>query len=183
MSPMSRSLFAAAPALVGLAFAVCAGLAPVLPVLAAPPTGLAVSVQKDAADSPLYALVSWQSSAGGIYEVQKAYIASAGAQRNWETVTASPASGADGRLTLRDSYEVGRGGVCYRVRTSGETDYTAEACSPIPPTSSAPGAPNTGNSVAAVESRQLMRTPFLIAIAAGVLGVIAVSAGRKARRP
>jgi hypothetical protein len=147
-------------------------------VLGAPPTGLTVSVQKDTADSPLYALVSWQGASGATYELQKAYIASAGAQRNWEGVSATPTPGANGRLTLRDTYEIGRGGVCYRARTAGETEYTAEVCSPIPPTS-APGAPNTGTGPADSPEGSV---PLALALAA-IAATAAVTLAASARRP
>ena len=135
--------------------AVAVGLAAILGSLwangtaaAAPPAGLAVSVQKDAADAPLYALVSWDApSAAGIYEVQNASIRSATQERSWRTIPSSAIVFEESRANLRDAYEVGSGAACYRVRSIAPeaSDFSSEACSPIPPKSSVPGPPNTGN--------------------------------------
>jgi hypothetical protein len=136
---------AAAPVLVLALVAACLLSLPALAFAA--PAGLTVALQKDAVDAPIYAVVSWTPDAGATsYEIQKAYIRSQTQERAWATVTLAPAAGADGRLTARDSYDVGSGAVCYRVRTLApvESEFTSEACSPIPPTT-APGAPDTGN--------------------------------------
>lgn len=141
----------------------------------AAPSGLTVAVQKDSSDAPLYAAIAWTADpSASAYEVQKATIHSQSEARQWVTVTIATTTAPDGRVTGRDSYEVGSG-VCYRVRTvaPAASEFTPEACSPIPPTSSAPAPPNTGNASVEPWSSSSPSALFWGLIAAGFIGTAA----------
>lgn len=174
MNSLGRSL-ATATALAAL----CIVMLNPRPALGATPTGLTAAIQKDTPDGPLFAVASWLPDAGTTsYELQRAYIQTPSSTRSWITVTAAPALAADGRMTVKEAYSVGSGGVCYRVRTTApaQSEFSAEACSPIPPTSSAPGAPNSGNTTSASGGRS---HPLVVA---GVILALAATAGGLARR-
>ena len=167
------------PVLVLATSCVCAFV--IARVAFAAPSGLTVVVQKDSADTPVYAAIAWTpDSSATAYEVQKATIHSQSEARQWVTVTIATTTAPDGRVTGRDSYEVGSG-VCYRVRTvaPSASEFTPEVCSPIPPTTSAPAPPNTGNApVGPSGSPSALVWALLVA---GAIGVGAAGSVRTVR--
>ena len=118
------------------------------------PIGLTVRLQKDAVDSPLYALVSWDAAVPlATYEIQRTFVSSLNSPRTWVSVPSPSILVLDGRASFRDEYPVGSGGVCYRVKRANEASgFSTEACSPVPPTSGAPAPPATGDSLATADT-------------------------------
>ena len=174
--------FAIAPAL-GLALVAISATAFAVPMAGAAtaPASVTVVVLKDSAGGPLRAIVTWTPVSGtAAYEIQRAFIRSAGAERAWSVVGLVPVAGPDGGLTVQDPYDVGSGGVCYGVRALNPelSEFSPEACSPIPPTSSAPEAPNSGNSPVAGTAdghSSYGGRHLLLAFIAALLGVAPVS--------
>lgn len=155
------------------------------PQLPSQPGSFTVELILRAAGEPPRALVSWTAPEGfsGQFQLDRARIRQTTDGREFSQVKVVPAAarGANGRFSFDEAHDIGFQ-ACYRVRAvigSRFSDYTAEACTPAPPSSGAGGVaqstplpPETGSSTLHATRQNGLGWPALLVAAVLAVGTI-----------